>query len=169
MTDWHTYQVLTKRADKMRDMLSGPLNFASQLSHIWWGVSVEDKRYGLPRVQTLREAPARLRFLSIEPLLEDIGEIELDGIHWVIVGGESGNGARPMKEEWVIRLRDQCVAQNVPFFFKQWGGVRKKQFGRSLGGMTYDEMPEKNKNPMPSSRVRLDMISNHESLIASLA
>jgi protein gp37 len=168
MADWHTYQVLTKRADHMKDMLSGPLSFAAHLGHIWWGVSVEDRKYGLPRIQALRETPAKLRFLSIEPLLEDIGEINLDGIHWVIVGGESGNGARPMKEEWVINLRDQCAARHVPFFFKQWGGVRKKRFGRMLDGLTYDEMPVKNKNPMPTSRTRLDMILSHESMIASM-
>ena len=96
MADWHTYQVLTKRSERMRDLLKTKLRFASNRSHIWWGVSVEDRRYGLPRIEHLRRAPARVRFLSVEPLLEDLGTINLDGIHWVIVGGESGPGARPM-------------------------------------------------------------------------
>jgi protein gp37 len=168
MADWHTYQVLTKRAERMSEMLSGPLSFAAQLGHIWWGVSVEDKKYGLPRIQVLRETPAAMRFLSIEPLLEDLGEIDLNGIHWVIVGGESGNGARPMKENWIISLRNQCLTQNVPFFFKQWGGVRKKRFGRTLNGQTYDEMPMKNGNAMPTARERLGMISSLELSIAAL-
>ncbi len=98
MADWHTYQVLTKRAERMRDMLEGPLAFAAELSHIWWGVSVEDRKYGLTRIEALRQAPAALRFLSVEPLLEDLGEINLEGFNWVIVGGESGFGARPMKK-----------------------------------------------------------------------
>ena len=92
MADWHTYQVLTKRAERLRDLLHGPLAFAAQLEHIWWGVSVENTKHGLPRIDALREAPAAVRFLSVEPLLEDLGEIDLNGIHWVIVGGESGAG-----------------------------------------------------------------------------
>jgi protein gp37 len=132
MANWHTYQVLTKRAEHMRDMLNGALASAADLDHVWWGVSVEDRKYGLPRIDALREAPAALRFLSIEPLLEDLGEIDLRGIHWVIVGGESGLGARPMKEEWVTSIRKQCEAAGVPFFFKQWGGVRKSEAGRML-------------------------------------
>ncbi|MFZ0798084.1 MAG: phage Gp37/Gp68 family protein, partial [Terriglobales bacterium] len=123
--DWHTYQVLTKRSARMRDLLKDRLRFAASQRHIWWGVSVEDKRHGLPRVEDLRSAPARVRFLSVEPLLEDLGSLDLSGIHWVIVGGESGFGARVMKREWVISVRRQCRKQDVPFFFKQWGGVRK--------------------------------------------
>lgn len=158
MADWHTYQVLTKRAEHMRDMLTGPLAFAATLDHIWWGVSVEDKKYGVPRIDALREASAALRFLSVEPLLEDLGEINLEGIHWVIVGGESGNGARPMKREWVIRLREQCESANVPFFFKQWGGVRKSKAGRELGGRTFDAMPERKPRAVPAQAIRLSMI-----------
>lgn len=139
--DWHTYQVLTKRSARMRDLLKDRLRFASSQSHIWWGVSVEDKRNGLPRVEHLRSAPARVRFLSVEPLLEDLGSLDLSGIHWVIVGGESGFGARVMKREWVISVRRHCRKQHVPFFFKQWGGVRKSRNGRKLDGRTYDEMP----------------------------
>ncbi len=139
--DWHTYQVLTKRSARMRDLLSDRLRFAAGKRHIWWGVSVENRRHGLPRVEHLRSAPARVRFLSIEPLLEDLGSLDLSGIHWVIVGGESGFGARMMKREWVISVRRECRKQDVPFFFKQWGGVRKSKNGRTLDGRTYDGMP----------------------------
>ena len=104
-------------------------------------MSVENRKHGLPRVEHLRESPARIRFSSIEPLLEYLGELDLTGIHWVIVGGESGPGARPMDVEWVRSIRDQCRALRIPFFFKQWGGVRKKQFGRILDGQTYDGIP----------------------------
>ena len=147
--NWHTYQVLTKRSERLRDMLSGDLSFAAEQENIWWGVSVEDRKHGLPRIDHLRNAPARVRFLSIEPLLEDLGEIDLSGITWVIVGGESGSGARPMRREWVLSLRDQCLQQKVPFFFKQWGGVRKAKHGRSLEGRTYDEYPSRAAAPVP--------------------
>ncbi len=158
MADWHTYQVLTKRAEHMRDMLKGPLAFAAAFDHVWWGVSVEDRKYGVPRIDALRDSPAALRFLSVEPLLEDLGEIDLRGIHWVIVGGESGLGARPMKQEWVIRIREQCAVADMPFFFKQWGGVRKSENGRVLDGRTYDAMPERRSRAVPAYRVRLGMI-----------
>jgi protein gp37 len=105
---WHTYQVLTKRSERLRDLLNGRLRFAADQKHIWWGVSVEDRKYGLPRIAYLRNSPAAVRFLSVEPLLEDLGEIDLSGINWVIVGGESGPGARPIKKEWVLSLREQC-------------------------------------------------------------
>ena len=141
MADWHTYQVLTKRADRMRQMLSTQLHFAACATHIWWGVSVEDKQYGLPRIEHLRETPAQVRFLSIEPLLENLGPVDLRGIHWTIVGGESGPGARPMEKRWVRTIRDQCKNAGVPFFFKQWGGFQKKKAGRLLDGRTYDERP----------------------------
>lgn len=139
--DRHTYQVLTKRSERLRDLLAGPLRFAADRPHIWWGVSVEDRRHGLPRVDHLRAAPAGVRFLSVEPLLEDLGTVPLDGIHWVIVGGESGPGARPCHPDWVRSLRDQCAAAHVPFFFKQWGGVRKSKTGRLLDGRTHDGKP----------------------------
>ena len=138
---WHTYQVLTKRSERMASFLAGSLLCASQLEHVWWGVSVENRKHGLPRIEDLRSAPAKIRFLSIEPLLEDLGEVNLEGISWVIVGGESGHGARPMKESWVLGIRDQCKGASVPFFFKQWGGVHKKATGRLLRGRTYDETP----------------------------
>lgn len=139
--DWHTFQVLTKRSERMRDLLSSRLREYADDAHIWWGVSVENRRHGLPRIQHLRDSPAAVRFLSIEPLLEDLGRLDLGGISWVIVGGESGPGARPMKVEWVTDLRDQCTAAGVPFFFKQWGGVRKRETGRAINGLTYDGFP----------------------------
>ena len=142
VANWHTYQVLTKRSERLRDMLQTTLGTAATEPHIWWGVSVENRKHGLPRIDHLRAAPARVRFLSIEPLLEDLGEINLEGIHWVIVGGESGPGARPMQKEWVISLRDQCERAQIPFFFKQWGGVRKCKTGRELDGKTYDGLPK---------------------------
>jgi protein gp37 len=145
--EWHTYQILTKRADRMAALLSGKLQAAAKAPHIWWGVSVENRQHGLPRIAKLRGAKPGVAFLSIEPLLEDLGKVDLRGIHWVIVGGESGPGARPMSPEWALSLRDQCQSAGVPFFFKQWGGVRKKEAGRSLDGRTYDEFPEKISQP----------------------
>jgi len=147
--NWHTYQVLTKRSERLARLLNGRLRLAAEQEHVWWGVSVEDCKYGLPRIDDLRRAPATVRFLSIEPLLEDLGKIDLAGITWVIVGGESGPGARPMKREWVSSIRDQCKASGVPFFFKQWGGVRKIKNGRMLDGRTYDEYPRRVINPVP--------------------
>lgn len=138
---WHTYQVLTKRSNRMRDLLKTRLRFAADQPHIWWGVSVENRRYGIPRIEDLQGSPASVRFLSIEPLLEDLGVLELSGIHWVIVGGESGYGARPMKREWVVSIQKQCRQFRIPFFFIKWGGVRKSRAGRLLDGRTYDEMP----------------------------
>jgi protein gp37 len=146
--NWHTFQVLTKRSERLRRLLNSTLSFAANETHIWWGVSVEDRRYGLPRLQDLQSANAALRFLSVEPLLEDVGQLNLDGLSWVIVGGESGPGARPMKKEWAISLRDQCRRARVPFFFKQWGGVRKSAAGRKLDGRTYDEYPRRVSNPV---------------------
>ncbi len=155
--NWHTYQVLTKRSKRLLDLLKGPLHFAGKRENIWWGVSVEDKKYGLPRIDDLRRAPAAVRFLSVEPLLEDLGEMNLSGIHWVIVGGESGPGARPMKKDWVISIRERCHEQRVPFFFKQWGGVRKVKNGRLLDGRTYDQYPRRVTAEVPdrSSCMRL--------------
>jgi protein gp37 len=150
---WHTYQVLTKRAERLAALLSGPMRFAADEENIWWGVSVEDRKYGLPRIDQLRRAPARVRFLSIEPLLEDLAEFDLSGISWVIVGGESGPGARPMKKEWVVSIREQCRVQRVPFFFKQWGGVRKVRNGRLLDGRTHDEYPARVAVPVPDKSV----------------
>jgi len=149
IANWHTYQVLTKRSQRLCDMLARKLEFAAEQENIWWGVSVEDRKHGLPRVDHLRQSPAKVRFLSIEPLLEDLGEIDLSGIARVIVGGESGPGARLMKREWVVSIRRQCRQQKVPFFFKQWGGVRKSKNGRLLDGKTYDEYPLRIALPVP--------------------
>jgi protein gp37 len=159
---WHTYQVLTKRSSRMRDTLRTQLQFAANLPHIWWGVSVENRAQGLVRIRHLQEAPAAVRFLSIEPLLEDLGEINLEGIHWVIVGGESGAGARPMEKEWVVSLRDQCQRAGVPFFFKQWGGVRKSKTGRELDGRTYDGLPPRVELPVLESPRRTFAIAELE-------
>lgn len=133
---WHRFQVLTKRAERLA-ILSEQLPWAD---NIWMGVSVESEQQ-VHRIESLRETQAAVKFLSLEPLLGPLDHLRLDGIDWVIVGGESGPGARPMNAEWVISIRDQCVSADVPFFFKQWGGVRKKQFGRTLEGRTWDQMP----------------------------
>ena len=133
---WHTFQILTKRSKRLVD-LSRELKWTE---NIWMGVSVENREY-LSRVDDLRKTEAHIKFLSIEPLLGPIPDLDLSDIDWVIVGGESGHGARPMKEEWVLDILEQCQRSKVPFFFKQWGGVQKKKTGRSLLGRTWDEMP----------------------------
>ena len=133
---WHTFQVLTKRSERLLE-LSNELPWAP---NIWMGVTVENKDYTF-RIDHLRKTGACLKFLSIEPLLGPISHLNLDGIDWVIVGGESGPGARPMDPTWVLDIRDQCQEAGVPFFFKQWGGTRKKKAGRLLDGRTWDEMP----------------------------
>jgi protein gp37 len=138
---WHTFQVLTKRASRMADLINSSLAFAATEPHIWWGVSVENRKHGIPRIAELQRAKAKVRFLSVEPLLENLGKINLSGIHWVIVGGESGHGARPMSPDWVTSLKIQCGKASVPFFFKQWGGRQKSKAGRLLEGRTHDEMP----------------------------
>lgn len=132
----HTFQILTKRSARMRD-LAPTLDWAP---NIWMGVSVENRRV-LHRIADLQTVPAHVRFLSCEPLLGPLDDLPLDGIHWVIVGGESGPGARPMQAAWVRSILEQCRCAHVPFFFKQWGGVRKDLTGRELDGRTYDEMP----------------------------
>ena len=159
----HIFMTLTKRAENMRKFwywadarlhdqsvpksvrehlsdLSGT-KYGTPLPNVWLGVSVEDRKYGLPRIDILRETPAAVRFLSVEPLLEDLGALDLRGIHWVIVGGESGANARPIDGAWVRSIRDQCAEQGVAFFFKQWGGVMKKINGRILDGRTHDAFP----------------------------
>jgi protein gp37 len=132
----HHFQVLTKRAERLME-LAPVLTWSS---NIWMGVSVESRRFTI-RARLLQQVPARVRFISVEPLLGPINELPLDAIHWVIVGGESGRGARPMQRGWVQDIFRQCRAANVPFFFKQWGGVLKHVTGRKLFGRTYDEMP----------------------------
>ena len=136
-TPHHTYQILTKRADRMYDYFSKkPVP-----SNVWLGVTVEDKQQGLPRIDKLRHLKAKVLFLSVEPLLEDLGAMNLTNIDWVIVGGESGHKARPMDKEWVLNIKQQCEAEGIAFFFKQWGGTNKKKNGRLLESRTWDEMP----------------------------
>jgi protein gp37 len=143
-TPYHTYQVLTKRAHKLAAFLQS----YQAPTNVWLGVTVENKAHGVPRINILRTEKAHVRFLSIEPLLEDLGKLDLSGIHWIIVGGESGPKARPMRLDWVLNIKRQCEEQNVAFFFKQWGGwgedgVKrdKKSNGRLLLGRTWDEVP----------------------------
>ena len=133
---WHRFQILTKRSDRLAE-LSASIDWPA---NVWQGVSVESAEYAF-RIDHLRSTGAAVRFLSVEPLLGPIPELDLTNIHWVIVGGESGPGARSMDEAWVLEIRDQCKEAGVPFFFKQWGGVNKKKTGRELEGRTWDEMP----------------------------
>ncbi len=143
-TPQHAYQILTKRAERMNEYFK-----TRQVpDNAWLGVSVEDKKYGIPRIGYLQAIKAKTRFLSIEPLLEDLGRFSLKGIHWVIVGGESGVKARPMEESWVLKLRDQCQRNEIDFFFKQWGswgqdGVKRNKSanGRQLQGQLWDMIP----------------------------
>jgi protein gp37 len=136
-TPWHTYQILTKRPARMRDVIS---KFDEPLPNVWLGTSVENSEY-VRRIDILRSVPARIRFVSFEPLLGRVDPVDLSGIHWAIVGGESGPGARPVEQEWIEGIQAACRSQNVSFFFKQWGGSRKAKAGRLLGGRTWDEYP----------------------------
>lgn len=134
--DWHQFQILTKRENRMVELaprLEWPKN-------VWMGVTVENRK-AKRRIAALRKVPAVVRFLSLEPLLESLGSLDLDGIHWAIVGGESGPGARRMEKQWVDEIREQCEDAGVPFFFKQWGGTNKKKAGRVLDGQVWDEVP----------------------------
>ncbi len=142
---WHTFQILTKRADRLA-AVSRSLGWSP---NVWMGVSVERQDYDW-RIDKLRECGARVKFLSLEPLIGPLSGLDLTGIDWVIVGGESGPGARPMDAEWVREIRKQCRAQAVPFFFKQWGGVQKHRYGRLLDGRTYEEFP----HPLPCPKER---------------
>ena len=139
--DWHVFQVLTKRSSLMRDYMDRRYGTKRGPKHIWCGVSVEDAQ-AKSRVEHLRNAQAGVRFLSIEPLIDAVGAIDLVGIDWVIAGGESGPGARPVTLEWLRDVRDQCIRQDVAFFFKQWGGVRPKSGGRQLDGREWSEFPK---------------------------
>jgi len=162
--NWHTFQVLTKRSVRMRDLLRTKLRFAARLRNVWWGVSVEDKQYGVPRIAHLSQSGASVKFLSVEPLIEDIGVIRLDGIDWMIVGGESGPGARPIDPRWVRSLRKQCRESGVKFFFKQWGGVRKHLAGRVLDGRIYSEFPERAAVRVPDGNRRISLISSFQQM-----
>lgn len=134
---WHTFQVLTKRPKRLAK-IAEKLNWTD---NIWMGVTVEANEY-VDRVNYLRDCPAKIKFLSLEPLIDSVDKLDYTGIDWAIVGGESGFGARVMQKEWVLEIRDRCQAENIDFFFKQWGGVNKKKTGRQLDGKFYDEMPE---------------------------
>jgi protein gp37 len=138
---WHTFQVLTKRSSLMRDFLRRRYGNSCGPRHIWCGTSIEDGAR-VSRIEHLREAPAGIRFLSIEPLIGDVGLLDLTGIDWVIVGGESGPRARPMHPDWVRSIRDQCQQRGVAFFFKQWGGFRPTSGGRILDGREWSEYPQ---------------------------
>lgn len=138
--DWHTFQVLTKRSSLMRDYLLRRYAERAPPPHIWMGVSVEDSA-GAARIEHLRQAPAAVRFLSVEPLVGPVGPVDLSGIHWVIAGGESGPNARVMQIQWAREIRDACVEQQVPFFFKQWGGLRPKTGGRTLDDREWNDWP----------------------------
>lgn len=145
--DWHIFQILTKRAERLARMsqrIDWPPN-------VWMGVTVESARFTY-RIDHLRETGAAIKWLSMEPLLSPVPDIDLTDIDWVVVGGESGPGARPMKKEWVVDIQRQCREQNVHFFFKQWGGVNKKRTGRRLNGRTYDAMP-----PLPDGASQFDL------------
>ncbi len=134
--NWHIYQILTKRPERMAQYSWTK----EQLSNVWLGTSVEDLRVK-DRIKLLQTSNAKIRFISFEPLIGDVGELNLSNIHWVIVGGESGKNHRPIEREWVTNILAQCKKQNVAFFFKQWGGLKSKSGGRQLNGRTYDEYP----------------------------
>jgi protein gp37 len=165
--NWHTFQVLTKRSVRMRDLLRTKLKFAARLRNVWWGVSVEDKQFGVPRIAHLAQSGATVKFLSVEPLIEDLGVIKLDGIAWMIVGGESGPGARPLEARWVRSLRKQCRVSGVKFFFKQWGGVRKHLTGRILDGRVYSEFPERAVACVPDGSRRISLIASFQRMTSN--
>jgi protein gp37 len=150
---WHIFQVLTKRPDRMQHLLNNEFWEFGLLGNVWWGVSVEDRQYGVPRIDVLRHTNAAVRFLSVEPLLENLGPLDLSGIDWVIVGGESGTRHRPIAIEWARDIRDQCRKAGVPFFFKQWGGRSPKQRGRILDGREWNEIPRRRHNERVSSSI----------------
>lgn len=145
---WHRFQVLTKRSDRLR-VLAPELEWSE---NIWMGVSVENAQTKT-RIDDLRSVPSHIRFLSLEPLIGPHGNLDLSDIDWVIVGGESGPGARELIKDWVVEVRDQCIDQNIPFFFKQWGGINKKKNGRSLDNRTWDEMPKERKRTANGQRI----------------
>ncbi|EMM97776.1 phage protein Gp37/Gp68 domain protein [Leptospira interrogans serovar Zanoni str. LT2156] len=156
--DWHIYQVLTKRPERMKKLFDSLLKEFSTLKHIWCGVNLEDQKNGLPRIKTLQETNISTRFLSIEPLLEDLGKFNLKKIDWVIVGGESGLRSRPIEENRVISIKEQCKKNRVPFFFKQWGWVRKHTTRITLLGKTFNEFPKIQKKDTPMRSKILDKL-----------
>lgn len=155
--DWHQFQVLTKRSERLLE-LDSHLDWTK---NIWMGVTVEREDYVL-RIEDLRQTGAHIKFLSLEPLLGPMPGLNLDGIDWVIVGGESGPGARPMSKEWVLDIRDQCIDRGVPFFFKQWGGVNKKRKGRLLDGKLWDEYPDQRNNTNADALDYINCLTSEE-------
>jgi protein gp37 len=154
--DWHTYQILTKRSSLMQKFINDRYRDQKAPPHMWFGVSVEDSK-ARSRIEHLREANASIRFLSIEPLIGRMGDLNLEGIDWVIVGGESGPRARPMKPDWVTEIRDQCVRKRVAFFFKQWGGIRPKSGGRLLDGREWNQLPRYASAARPAEKARIQI------------
>jgi protein gp37 len=152
--NWHTYQVLTKRSSLMQKFVNDRYRDRPVPPHIWLGVSVENQP-ATSRITHLQKTNASIRFLSVEPLIAPIGEISLSGIHWVIVGGESGPRSRPMKPEWAIEVRNQCVKARVPFFFKQWGGRSPKSGGRKLEGKEWSQFPSRKRFSETESRISI--------------
>jgi protein gp37 len=152
--DWHTYQVLTKRSSLLQKFINDRYKDRAAPSHMWFGVSVENAQ-ATSRIAHLQKANASIRFLSVEPLIAPVGKLSLDNIHWVIVGGESGPRARPMKPEWAIDVRNQCVAARIPFFFKQWGGRSPKSGGRELDGKIWSQFPSRTRCDETDSRVSI--------------
>jgi protein gp37 len=153
---WHQFQILTKRSEHLLE-LDSKIRWPD---NVWMGVSVENMNYTF-RIDHLRLTGARTKFLSIEPLLGPIPNLDLRGIHWVIVGGESGPKSRPIKEDWVVEIRDQCLAADVPFFFKQWGGLNKKKAGRLLQGRVWDGLPEQ-VSSAPNALMKLPSVENRQ-------
>lgn len=152
---WHTFQIVTKRAERMAKLMNTKLAKYKSANNIWYGVTVENIKHGVPRIKHLQSINFCNKFLSIEPLLEDIGTLNLHNIDWVIVGGESGPRSRTMKQEWVVAIREQCQKYDIPFFFKQWGGFNKKVNGRRLEGKFYDDFPSKFLNIMSAKNLNL--------------
>ena len=151
--DWHTFQLLTKRSSRLRDYVNARYSKKSAPANLWLGASVEDGTK-VSRIRHIHDTRAAVRFLSIEPLIGPMGKIDLSGIHWVIVGGESGPSARPIEADWVRSVRDQCLAAKVPFFFKQWGGYRPKTGGRDLDGREWNQLPAPRGKSKPTSATK---------------
>lgn len=159
--NWHVYQILTKRSPRMKRMFDnakGALRDAAHADHVLWGVSAEDHKHGAPRIADLQDTDVKHKWVSFEPLFEDLSDVDLAGIEWAVAGGESGTGAREMPSTAVDTLLESCRRQGVAFLFKQWGGVRKKKTGRTLNGRTYDEYPSTPTQPVPTAAVRKEKI-----------
>ena len=169
--NWHVYQVLTKRSKRMKQLLNSKdpvFREAAQAPHIWWGVSAEDKKHGHPRIRHLQETHAAVRWISFEPLLEDITPVNLEGINWAVVGGESGVGARLMDKQSVLNIKTICNDEDIPFHFKQWGGVHKKKTGRKMNGRIYNALPEIVTQPVPIQKQRRELIADVRRRVAEV-